>query len=692
MGRIGFGHGGKGSARLLAPLAAASAGNAQIANLQPSQSWNGTAGSGFSSLPSDPVRTTAKPIVRLIDPPNQFFADVLTISVMAFANDGGTLIGGIDRVRFRFEGETVDVLAPSLRSFTRYDGTTYMLPCYTVRLKKPAGTAGNAHLYIEAIPSNAAMQSRVLGPIPFSPVATRHDWVRTIGSSGADFTTIDGAIAAAKSAGAQNPRVTFITSGIYDITGAGPNYTPQGYLTFECAAGVNVTIAKAGYTTDTVMLIRTFYNALWFKGAGFTFDCAFIDRINNETQGSNPFAGRSHVFDGVRFTRSTPPGSLIRKGLPGGTAPFSIAGSPWMLDCDIHNMQGPAAAASLYRGCTFRAGFVDVAFGAACVVGCTVSRWTSQLYRTQLPAMTVQYTGTGVTANLSLSGINDNSTRTFTARVDGVTAGTFTVLNSEAAFNAGTQYNVANVVNWINSLPGWTAALQDDTRRAVALTTGAQGYGAFTNVNVKGAPLQLFTAFDAHTDFYQKDANNLVENVLIYGNAGTDIDAQFIMIGGNESRDWAIINNALGVLAGSDDNPGSNTLATQFARGHRHVIFAHNSFPQQHLALRTGTFGAQLYDPDTYCLVANNSVPNVAWDVAADPELAIKNNHLHAGASGTGSPGEVKAGDQTTLYVDRAAGDFTPAGALATNLKEPVWTWDIKGDRRGPAARPGAIA
>ena len=81
--------------------------------LAPSPAWNGEAASGFAETPSDPPRTTAKPAARLLVPPGQYYKKKLNVGIAAAANDGGTLIGGIDRVRFRYEGETVDVLEPS---------------------------------------------------------------------------------------------------------------------------------------------------------------------------------------------------------------------------------------------------------------------------------------------------------------------------------------------------------------------------------------------------------------------------------------------------------------------------------------------------------------------------------------------------------------------------------------------------
>lgn len=668
--------------------------------LEVSPSYNGTAGSGFASTPSDPARTTAKPIVRLLDPPNQYFTDTLIISVMALANNTGTLIGGIERVRFRFEGGSVDVMSPVMRGFRRYDGSRYSLPCYTVKLKKPAGINGIGNVYIEAIPANPVMQSRVLGPYQFGLVATKHDWDKTVGAtgSGADYTNasltiaLTNAINAAKAAAAQNPRLTFISGGTYDLAANNTNYTPQGYLTLECAAGVNVTFAKASYTTDAAMLMRTWWNGLWFRGAGFTFDFAFVDRIWHETQttAGQKFAGRSHVFEGVRFTRSTALGALIRGHVPGGAASFSVTGSAWVMDCQIEKLQELAEIPNLLRGCIYQDGFNDVAKDAACMVANVVNNHTSQIYRALIPALTVQYTGAGTTADLSLSGGNNAATRTFTARVNGVSVGTFNVLSAEAAFTANTNYTVANVVNWINSLPDWTATLQDNTRRAQTITTGSAGFGEFLNVNTK-TPLQLYTAMDLHTDFYQKVNGDLSENVLIYGNTGNGIDAQLILIGGTESRDYVILNNALGILQGSDDNPNNNTLQSQLAVTHRHVVVAHNSFPQQALTLRTGAGGGNSYNPDTYCLIANNSFSDIRWSSTPDADVTIKDNHLHASATGTGGTGVVKSGDETTLYLDYEQGDYTPAGALAANTKPPVWGLDVTPRSRGNSANPGAL-
>ena len=65
--------------------------------IAPSAGWNGTAGSGFSTVPADPARTTAKPVLRLIVPPFQWYTNELVVGVYAAANNGGSLFDNMGR-------------------------------------------------------------------------------------------------------------------------------------------------------------------------------------------------------------------------------------------------------------------------------------------------------------------------------------------------------------------------------------------------------------------------------------------------------------------------------------------------------------------------------------------------------------------------------------------------------------------
>ncbi|MFM2371329.1 MAG: hypothetical protein RIS85_1052 [Pseudomonadota bacterium] len=108
MGRMGFGSGRHRSTCLFTsgpPL------------LAPSVLWTGAAGSGFTNVPADPPRTTAKPAIRPIVAPFQWYTKELLIGVYAAANNGGTLIDdmGIETVIVHCEGTRVfmKTLVPS---------------------------------------------------------------------------------------------------------------------------------------------------------------------------------------------------------------------------------------------------------------------------------------------------------------------------------------------------------------------------------------------------------------------------------------------------------------------------------------------------------------------------------------------------------------------------------------------------
>lgn len=152
--------------------------------LEPSPAWNGEAGSGFVSPPSDPERLTAKPAVRLLVPDHQYFLNALEVGVAAYANNNGSLLDncGLQHVVFHFEGNSITAERPNFRSFTRADGSTYSVLGWWVTLERPAQQQGEAHLYVEAVPQDPTMQARVIGPHSFSPheefaqTGTLHDY------------------------------------------------------------------------------------------------------------------------------------------------------------------------------------------------------------------------------------------------------------------------------------------------------------------------------------------------------------------------------------------------------------------------------------------------------------------------------------------------------------------------------------
>ena len=678
---FGLGFGSRSMSRQYSALGQ----NVRVSALRPSAQWNGTAGSGFAGFPPvDPARTTAKPACRLLVPPNQYFTDELVIGVWAGANNQGSLLDdlGLDRVIVHCEGERFAIEAPTFYLFEDPAGNVVRYFGWWAVLQHP-GMHGHAHVYFEAVPKNPAMQSRVIGPYQFSPQPAVHDFQLEIAPSqaviaGARYQSFQAAMNYLRTAGAQNPRITVIEAGNYDFVGIAGVYSGQGYCTID--ASVPITIKKPGFSTGAAALIRCGYDGLWFRGPNITVDFRYAAYIYHENA-----ANRDHVFEGVNFTDS---GGRYYTYMLGQKPTLYIArDKPWYLECNIGVIQNPCANANLVRGCTLHGGNGDVASSALCVIGNTIRDWTSEEWRTPLPALSLQYSGAGATATLELAGGNEAGTRTFTAKVAGTTVGTFTVLGSEAAFLANTNYTVANVAAWLNSLSGWSATVLDNTRRATSLgKTGTSGT-AFAATNVKTSVLTLATIFDQHVDLWALSSTSN-QNVIFADNLCHNYLAQSVYLsppgGGN---DIMVVNNCFD-LDQTDIDFGP--VFSQLGDVCQHVVVAHNSWSNQQLLLRSDAG----YNPDSYCLIANNIAPTIAWQAGgSDADMTIRDNHLFDGASiPAGAIGTTIGGTRASLFVNPGNGDFGPQGALLGIMKNPSLRYDRLGAARPAPGLLGAMA
>lgn len=684
---VGFGFGSRRSASQYALL-----GQSRGPELVfPSPQWTGIAGTGFASSPApvDPVRSTAKPVCRLLTPPNQYFTQELVVGVIALANDRGTLVTtlGLQKVLLHYEGTVHEITAPSFHVLEDANGKPRKYFGWWAVLGHN-GLNGHASFYFEAIPRDPTMQRRVIGPYQASPRAARYDGQVTVTPSlpvvaGSRFQTLTAAMDYCRTAGFNNPLITITENspaGKYDLAAGGAVYTPQGY--FNIKATVPIVIGKLAYTNDAGTVFRPRIDGLHFIGSNITIDMRWIGQIYHEVP-----TGRQHWLDGCTITDSGGNYYLVRKA---GKPTLSIArDNPWFTECTIGPVSDACVNAALVRGCVLDGGARDAMTDVACSVDTVVRNWGSWPWRNPIPSLTVRYIGTGATATLALSGGNSGSSRTFTAKVNGATVGTFTVLNSEAAFLAGTNYNVSNVVNWLNTLPGWTATLLDDTRYAVALglTNGAP---AFTDRDVKTAALTLVTSIDYHSDVFQMGLS-LFENAVQWGSVSINGDVQSIISGNTAGlRDMAYVNCAF-----HNDPAGEIALAgatSQFNGPWSHLVVAHCSWATQNLTMRTDLSGASKFDADAYCAVINCTMPRFNWDAGPDPDLTVRNNHLQNGATvPSGSQGTTVGGTAASLFVNAGSGDFTPQGELMNALRPPVLQFDKRGFRRTAASPVGAI-
>lgn len=659
-----------------------------LGQLETGAGWDGaTAGTGFSSTPTDPARTTAKPALRLLTPPRQCFTDTLVVGVLAHAMLDGSLIGGISYVRFHYEGNTLDVSELTLQQLPKHDGTTWLQPGYWVELKKPAAKAGPAHLYIEAVPADPTMQSRVIGPFLFSPVdfaGEVHDYELTLDdvaaeSAGVSYQTWTAARAYLVAQSAQNPKVTIAkahASGVWDF----PSATPYsgGYGRPTITAAVPVFIGKTGYTTDVAAILDPRYHAMKFEGPNITFDREFLEQIDDEGSGSEFW------FDRIKTINSDAGRNSLKRAGPPSVSRFFAVNS-WITGCDLKHLNDPLNNAQLAMGNDVSECFRDVATGAGCVLGNTITDHDStDFWAKDFDAITI--TGPA-NSTVAISGGNDTGSRTITLKVSGVTEtnGTFVVgkdYNDYAAAIDGAYdpttdgfgYYVQDVADWINSLAGWSAVVADNTRRASALALPASKGVAFGDT-AASAGLLLVTYFDQHSDFLQVPSGGY-ENVIAANNRGSGVVGQ-ISFFTKPCSDLFFYNNPI--------EGASSTFKSQLTDTHSNVNILHNSYPGQELLILAGYVG------DSYCHIAANAFTDLTDAGSASPPT-IADNVLDAGATGTGDSGEVKAGNAGSKFADPAAGDFSPTVELLSNLVPRRTQRDAAAVNRGATTSAGALS
>lgn len=638
---------------------------ATLPSLSPGNGWNGTPGSGFRQPPVDPVRRTAKPIMRLLRPPNQAFTDRLTIGVRAMANNRGSLYEneGLEKVRLHYEGATLDILQPSFRTFKDANGNTVRYLGWWADVEQ-SGVFGAGHVYFEAFPRDKSMQRRVIGPYPFLPSEKEHDYELEVAATqsaiaGRRYKTLADALNYLHSLGdAQNPRITFTEGGTIDPGAIFFIHDIPGWCTVD--ASVPVTFAKPAFTDDAAGTFRIKYGNFRFRGSNITFD--FANAISFYTE-----AGHRLWLDGVNIVNSAGRDRFYRKGPPNANSLFRER--PYFTEAQISDVKNPCANASLVRGCTLTNVVNDPFQDAAAVVGTFIDGCDVDHLAIDRPALTVRYRGRGRSATLEATNPSDSASRTFTAKVDGAPIGSLTVFNSQAAASAGTNYTVRNVADWLNGLDGWSAAVVDNDFRATALSLPGNRGAAFGPVDMAKEPVTLQTHFDLHSDLFGQNIGGLGENIIIAENVGINLKAQSIFYAARSPglNDAAFVNNAF-------ENRGNAVLASQLGGAPQsHVVVAHNSWSGQHLLLR----GDHGWVGGPYTLIAGNVAKRIRWVSPADRTARIAGNHTY--------------GDGPNPFVAGRNGDFALKREMRSAVSRPFVRYDANGRPRFANAPPGAF-
>lgn len=679
-------------------------------SIEPAAAWTGTADSGFAAIPVDPVRTTAKPAVRLLVPPYQYFTDTLDVGVIAMANDGGTLINnfGIASVRFMFEGSEAVITQPTFHTIQTQRGP-FVYYGWWVRLRKPAGKAGQANLYIEATARDATMQKRVIGPYLFSPAEQEFTHSVTVAPSqptvaGVNYPTLDAAATYVNQLGSANPLITIAEPGLYEltvgsgVTGISLRTGLPGRLNIT-ASTPDVTIGRAAYVNDGTANINDARYKLRFFGTNLTLDYRYVLTIN----GSSADEGQGAWLDGVNMVSSAPLGnSELWRGTVKPNGLGSVRGAAWFTEVKVTELTNFGNTANLIRGCELDRVAGDIFSNSKCCIGNRVRIHSGRPQSDQIDAFTIRYTGTAATATLTRTGGQGASGGgVWIVNIGGTqyTFDTGTVEGNEAYYlrTAGDGYWFSDLVTWLNTLPGITAVLLLDESNPLQKRTAASGSlpglasGGFADADIKTATLTVISHFNKHSDFYQHTAG-VLENVIIAFNQADAVEAQGLFFspsgnagaGAGKELDFFAVGNAIGI--NTEVTPTFNPAGgySQIGRGApygmvaSHLVIAHNTLPNQGMWIRTNgiTYGSTA---DAYSMIKNNVVRTLFYDAEGPlPGLTIDGLRIHTGNPKPAAATNVLVGgDETSLFVNFEAKDFRPAGQLAASGFRPVIPHDM---------------
>ena len=702
MAGFGFGFGSRTAPRRLAPFLPP-----LIAQLSPSESWIGTAASGFTSTPSDPARTTAKPVVRMITPERQAFTDTLLVGVVAGANNGGSLYDnlGLEKVRLHCEGNVVEITAPTFQTPPAPDasvGGSAVTPKpvlgWWCELKND-GRFGAVDVYVEAIPKDVTMQSRIMGPYRFFPAAQEHQKEITINPdaptvAGQNYQIIDHNLwnwIWNNRATLTNVGVTIVKGGDYDIGGGSYTFALDGYITVE--ASEPVTFTRPDRRTTFLAGLRTKTGRIRFRGANLTFDQKNQSGYYTEDNFRN-------WYEGVTFTDSNGPLNLWQGRVKGPPSRYGANQGAYWTHCRIENCGDVLREQFMALNCRMDSCFTDVYSGTPIVIDNALENDRNSIYDAFHNAIRVHYTGAAAAATIEMNGQTGANNRVITLKEDGASVGTFMVKADESGFIANTNYTQQNVVDWINGLAGWTALLLPNdfvtaggeinrmqaARLSMPLAEGVTKGSAWGPLDAKSAPLDLQTVVDTHADIYAR--NGMFQNVWFSGNSAWMYAGQGLLLSDpNNHYDFMIVNNLFHAY-----QPGGNYAGqSQFGHICSHVVFAHNSWAAQAITIRRG--GSSNFDGDAYTLFANNVAPALGMGTPEDSDVTYTGQHT-SGIDATQpfiAVDSTTGGEQDSWYADAAAGDFTPQGELLAHLKVPVLKWDRNGKSRGAAAPAGAL-
>jgi len=498
--------------------------------IAPSASWNGTLGTGWSS--GEP---TASPVRALTDPAQPEIAPFYPYHRCAFNTRTRLLFNVEERdptkpvnMRVHLEGNTVDVPADTFQRYVGDDGIERAAWLRAFDLDwANFSVNGKCRFWVEAIPSDTTMVSRIIGPFEMKR-KTGNLWDATLtfgpGGTYADFAAARAAAVAApyNTSSYEHIWLKPLASHNYDVVGRTVPviYNRWGKTLIDGNPGVIWRVHSSEWRTTSQNFEVGLDGAIWGPSCAFDMRRMSSFIVPRSTQG----ATQNQHFAGVRFYNDNGRNDMFGNGVvlaanSGSTAlsnpdardrrnpgfvsnPASAGMFADFTECTFEGACRPPTAglAQLARNCIIRGGSEDI-FSPSntdkmqwglCYNNVAIDCSPIDL-RTTINAISIIYGGAAATATVTFIGSNNAAGTRIELRENGSLVYSVSVSTTLGTGN----YSVAEVVAWINAnCAGWTATTLDNTRRA-------SYFSAKTAANAKGVAVVNSTWIDNHADGWQ---------------------------------------------------------------------------------------------------------------------------------------------------------------------------------------------
>jgi hypothetical protein len=622
--------------------------------------------------------------------------------------------GGINRVEFWVEGTVRNVTTRTVLVDTDANGLSRSREGYWITLDAMAfraiSTTGSARIFATAVPNDVSMQSRVIGitsgnaatdnlrgdyAMTVFPRTVENDWIKTIAPTGADYTTIASAIAAARAALAEAPLMTIITSGSYELTNAADNYANgKGYGTLTHGANVVAMIGRAAAFTPNSPASWSWlpgWDGMEFRGSGIVFD-----QRNWTTMA---FTAKPAWFNGCRFTNSIGTrdtfywNGSIHPGF--GPAPQSALFSYWD-DVSTEFVSGALQLARYARGNTIRSSVGDQFSGCHYVSRNTVRDWTGGAFQPEVASLRVRYTPPGGQTTATVSKTGSGAGGTFVLKVNGATVQTFNLGTYGGDANLTISDLAASINTYGNGFVATVLSTAYGLMRAAYLG-GDGGSSNPTDASCFNTDRDIIAAIGIHSDWWQGySGSSTRENVMLVDNICRNAFNNNAFINnddaanGGQSWDHIVKRNVwlgmTGNTAGGGAGPSYFGGKATGANSTSHYVFEANTMEAE-VVRRQATPSDTVYSSFKNNIVLKNYVDTTnPWDAVTGLPPWINNFYIVGGA------GTMNAGTSTgnvaftaltfgALFRDYLIGDVRPAlaGPLLANLFPRLSAYDQRG-------------